>query len=991
MDHYYWQKYQKRWRFYVKFRHLIANMAKPTYKDRRRLAAREAKLQEMRTQTKMKRDVTVAISSKGFHTTGLMCDVVQHLIASMAKPTYKDRRRLAARKAKLQEMGTQTKMKRDVTVAISSKGFHTTGLMCDVVQHLIASMAKPTYKDRRRLAAREAKLQEMRTQTKMKRDVTVAISSKGFHTTGLMCDVVQHLIASMAKPTYKDRRRLAAREAKLQEMRTQTKMKRDIKHNERLEFLGDAVVEFISSIHLFKMFPSLAEGGLATYRASIVQNQHLAHLARVLEFISSIHLFKIFPSLTEGGLATYRASIVQNQHLAHLARVMEFISSIHLFKMFPSLAEGGLATYRASIFQNQHLAHLARVMEFISSIHFFKMLPSLAEGGLAACRASIVQNQHLAHLARVREITYTLVEFISSIHLFKMLPSLAEGGLAACRASIVQNQHLAHLARVREITYTLVEFISSIHFFKMLPSLAEGGLAACRASIVQNQHLAHLARVREITYTLVEFISSIHLFKMFPSLVEGGLATYRASPGEDMLYAHGSDLCREVVMKHAMANCFEALMGALFLDAGLQVRICSCYVEFKHIRLLARAFTDRSVGFTHLTLGSNQRLEFLGDTVLQLVVSDRLYRHFPDHHEGHLSLLRSSLVNNRTQSMVCDDLNLSEFAIYNNPKSKPSTKKHKADLLEAFLGALYIDRGLDYCQAFCNACLFPRLQEFIMNQDWNDPKSKLQQCCLTLRSMEGGEPDIPLYKVIECLGPTNTRVYTVGVYFRGTRLASARGHSIQEAEMHAAEMALSNAHELFPQLDHQKRVIAKSTSKRKRGETRKGRDVTLPVNSDKVPKAYRVGHSGDVTSDDSVHEASDAECVDSDKSDDDSGLDSDAASLPPEKLHNIEVSSLLSDMEKIKADMIDKNHGLRGGVMHGFKSLGACSRSLPSHPTTYHLSSTERPARWSHAWISSLRARVVAVSFHILQPTISPRLSGLRGGVMHGYQVSGRV
>ncbi|KOB68996.1 Uncharacterized protein OBRU01_17871, partial [Operophtera brumata] len=94
MDHYYWQKfvdrikgmlivvvagrrYQKRWRFYVKFRHLIANMAKPTYKDRRRLAAREAKLQEMRTQTKMKRDVTVAISSKGFHTTGLMCDVVQ--------------------------------------------------------------------------------------------------------------------------------------------------------------------------------------------------------------------------------------------------------------------------------------------------------------------------------------------------------------------------------------------------------------------------------------------------------------------------------------------------------------------------------------------------------------------------------------------------------------------------------------------------------------------------------------------------------------------------------------------------------------------------------------------------------------------------------------------------------------------------------------------------------------------------------------------------
>lgn len=77
-----------------------------------------------------------------------------------------------------------------------------------------------------------------------------------------------------------------------------------------------------------------------------------------------------------------------------------------------------------------------------------------------------------------------------------------------------------------------------------------------------------------------------------------------------------------------------------------------------------------------------------------------------------------------------------------------------------------------------------------MNQDWNDPKSKLQQCCLTLRTMEGGEPDIPIYKVIECKGPTNTRVYTVAVYFRGRRLAKATGHSIQQAEMNAAKQAL---------------------------------------------------------------------------------------------------------------------------------------------------------------------------------------------------------
>lgn len=98
-----------------------------------------------------------------------------------------------------------------------------------------------------------------------------------------------------------------------------------------------------------------------------------------------------------------------------------------------------------------------------------------------------------------------------------------------------------------------------------------------------------------------------------------------------------------------------------------------------------------------------------------------------------------------------------------------------------------------------------------MNQDWNDPKSKLQQCCLTLRTMDGREPDIPIYKcvgtidvarntinfvfyrVVECRGPTNTRVYTVAVYFRDERLATAEGHSIQQAEMNAAKKALMNS------------------------------------------------------------------------------------------------------------------------------------------------------------------------------------------------------
>lgn len=56
---------------------------------------------------------------------------------------------------------------------------------------------------------------------------------------------------------------------------------------------------------------------------------------------------------------------------------------------------------------------------------------------------------------------------------------------------------------------------------------------------------------------------------------------------------------------------------------------------------------------------------------------------------------------------------------------------------------------MEFCEVFCQVTLFPRLQDFIMNQDWNDPKSKLQQCCLTLRTMDGGEPDIPVYKYVQ--------------------------------------------------------------------------------------------------------------------------------------------------------------------------------------------------------------------------------------------------
>ncbi|XP_066150705.1 ribonuclease 3 isoform X1 [Euwallacea fornicatus] len=567
-------------------------------------------------------------------------------------------------------------------------------------RHLIANMSKPTFDDKRKLEAKENKLQEMRTQGQMKRDVTVAVSAEGFYRTGIMCDIVQHAM----------------------------------------------------------LMPVL-----------------VCHL----RFHNSLNIL-------EGSL-DYK---FKNRGLLQLALT------------HPSYREN------------------------------FGTNPDHARNTLTNCgiRQPEYGDRRIHYMNTRKRGINTLINIMSRF-----------GKQEETESNITHNERLEFLGDA------VVEFLSSIHLFFSFPELEEGGLATYRAAIVQNQHLAILARVLKLD--------------------------------QFMLYAHGSDLCHDLELKHAMANCFEALMGALFLDGGIDVadrvfsntlfkqdpdllkvwvnlpphplqeqeptgdRHCiqkfdilhkltefekSINVEFNHIRLLARAFTDRSVGYTNLTMGSNQRLEFLGDTVLQLIASEYLYRYFPEHHEGHLSLLRSSLVNNRTQAVVCDDLGMAQYALYSNPKPELKTKD-RADLLEAFIGALYVDQGMEYCELFCQVTLFPRLQDFIMNQDWNDPKSKLQQCCLTLRTMDGGEPDIPVYKVIECKGPTNTRVYRVAVYFRAKRLASAMGHSIQEAEMNAAKKALEISHDLFPQLDHQKRVIVKSMRRQRKNKSiSKERDTKSP-------------------------------------------------------------------------------------------------------------------------------------------------------------------
>lgn len=227
-------EYQKAWREYVKYRHLIANMSKPSFEDKRKLEVKENRLQEMRTQGKMKRNVTVAISSQGFYRTGIMCDMVQH---AMLVPVLSGHLRFHRSLNVLEKLiNYQFKNRYLLQLALTHPSYRENfGTNPDHARNSLTNcgIRQPEYGDR--------KIHYLNTR---KRGINTLIN----------------IMSRFGK-----------------EFETDS----NIRHNERLEFLGDAVVEFLTSIHLFHMFPDLEEGGLATYRAAIVQNQHLAVLAKV--------------------------------------------------------------------------------------------------------------------------------------------------------------------------------------------------------------------------------------------------------------------------------------------------------------------------------------------------------------------------------------------------------------------------------------------------------------------------------------------------------------------------------------------------------------------------------------------------------------------------------------------------------------------------------------------------------------------------------------
>lgn len=212
-------------------------------------------------------------------------------------------------------------------------------------------------------------------------------------------------------------------------------------------------------------------------------------------------------------------------------------------------------------------------------------------------------------------------------------------------------------------------------------------------------------------------------------------------------------------------------------------------IQFKNKELLKQAFLHRSYLNEHAGLGMNhnERLEFLGDAVLELVVTDYLYKTFTNKPEGELTAYRAALVNTISISDAARRLHFEKYLLLSKGEAKDTGKARSyilANTFEAFIGALYLDQGYDAAAKFIADQLFPMLAEIITKGLWRDAKSYVQE------KAQDVESTTPVYKVLRESGKDHEKLFTVGIFFGTKQIAEGSGSSKQEAEQAAARKAL---------------------------------------------------------------------------------------------------------------------------------------------------------------------------------------------------------
>lgn len=210
---------------------------------------------------------------------------------------------------------------------------------------------------------------------------------------------------------------------------------------------------------------------------------------------------------------------------------------------------------------------------------------------------------------------------------------------------------------------------------------------------------------------------------------------------------------------------------------------------FRDRALLTSAITHRSFlnENRHANWDHNERLEFLGDAVLELVVTHALFQNYPNKPEGELTAIRAALVNTAALAAAAERIDLNRFLLFSKGEAKDTGRARQyilANALEALIGALYLDQGYESAAAFIRSHLLARTEEVVANRLWQDPKSRFQELAQEQTSIT------PTYTLLSQTGPDHDRVFTIGVFLRDKEVARGSGKSKQEAERAAAEAAI---------------------------------------------------------------------------------------------------------------------------------------------------------------------------------------------------------
>ena len=210
---------------------------------------------------------------------------------------------------------------------------------------------------------------------------------------------------------------------------------------------------------------------------------------------------------------------------------------------------------------------------------------------------------------------------------------------------------------------------------------------------------------------------------------------------------------------------------------------------FKNRDLLVQSLTHRSYINENpsFALGHNERLEFLGDAVLELVITEALYLKFPDKPEGELTSFRASLVNANMLSTVALDIGLNEFLQLSRGEAKDVGRARHyilANAFEAVVGAIYLDQGYGAVEKFLKNMVMPHIDEVVAKELYKDPKSRFQEEAQERTSLT------PTYEVVREWGPDHDKHFVVGVYLGQDCVAEGEGPSKQSAQEEAARLAL---------------------------------------------------------------------------------------------------------------------------------------------------------------------------------------------------------